>query len=190
MSAAIERDALKDVVGRAATGDVAAFAKIVAAHHDDMARVAFLITRDVDLAQDAVQIAWPIVWRKIGSVREPERLRAWLIAVAANEARSLIQRRQRRSVREIAIDPTGRETLAADRGLGPHVPDVSDRAPDVDLHVALSHLSPDERSLLGMRYAAGLSSAEIGVVLGISAAGVRGRLMRLIHRLREELADD
>ena len=42
-------------VADAAAGDAAALARIVAAHHDDMARVCFVICGDLELAQDAVQ---------------------------------------------------------------------------------------------------------------------------------------
>ena len=67
--------------GRAAAGDADALARIVGAYHDDMARIAFVICGDADLAQDAVQAAWPMAWRKLGSLREPERLRPWLMSV-------------------------------------------------------------------------------------------------------------
>jgi hypothetical protein len=63
-------------VERAAGGDVDALAEIVETHHDDMARIAYLITRDGDLAQDAVQAAWPVAWRKLGALRESESFRS------------------------------------------------------------------------------------------------------------------
>jgi ATP/maltotriose-dependent transcriptional regulator MalT len=53
----------------AAAGDVSAFARIVTEHHDHMARVCFVICGDLDMAQDAVQAAWPIAWRKLASLR-------------------------------------------------------------------------------------------------------------------------
>jgi DNA-directed RNA polymerase specialized sigma24 family protein len=40
-----------------------------------------------------------------------------------------------------------------------------------------------------MRYAAGLSSAEIALAIGMSERGVRARLARLLARLREDLRD-
>ncbi|MGZ6260557.1 MAG: RNA polymerase sigma factor, partial [Candidatus Limnocylindrales bacterium] len=54
------------MVAQAAAGDVDALARIVGLHHDDMARVCYVICGDQDLAQDAVQAAWPIAWRKLG----------------------------------------------------------------------------------------------------------------------------
>ena len=43
-------------VALAARGDEAAFTRIVAAHHDDMTRVCFVVCGDLDLAEEAVQI--------------------------------------------------------------------------------------------------------------------------------------
>jgi len=85
----------------ATAGDELAFTRIVAEYHGDMVRVAYGICGDRDLALDAVQSAWLIGWRKLGSVRDPARLRGWLVAVAANEARHVIRRRRRRTVVEI-----------------------------------------------------------------------------------------
>ena len=73
MSTIAERDHLPGVMASAAAGDEVAFARIVAAHHDDMVRVAYLVTCEVDLANDAVQSAWPIAWRKLV---EPPRSRS------------------------------------------------------------------------------------------------------------------
>src|SRR6476659_8861965 len=94
-------------VADAAAGDADALARIVGAHHDDMARICFVICGNQDLAQDAVQAAWPIAWRKLGSLRDPERLRPWLMAVAANEARQILRRQRRHQVVEIEIADVG-----------------------------------------------------------------------------------
>src|SRR5436190_21907534 len=90
-------------VAEAAAGDAHALARIVGAHHDDMARICYVICGDQDMAQDAVQAAWPIAWRKLGSLRDPERLRPWLMAVAANEARQIVRRQRRYKVVEIDV---------------------------------------------------------------------------------------
>ena len=88
----------------AADGDEVAFARIVDAHHADMSSVCFVVTGgDAELAEEAVQSAWPIAWRKLDTVRDPERLRPWLISIAVNEARQLARRRRRGRVLEIAV---------------------------------------------------------------------------------------
>src|SRR5215210_1454227 len=102
LAAPIE-DSIAAAVALAAAGDEAAFARIVRAHHDDMTRVCFVICGDLDIADEAVQAAWPIAWHKLGSLREPGRLRPWLVSIAANEARQLVRRRRRRTVVERAM---------------------------------------------------------------------------------------
>jgi RNA polymerase sigma factor (sigma-70 family) len=175
MSAAIRPTAL---VARAAAGDRDAFASIVDTYHADMARVAYVVCGDPDVAEDAVQAAWSVAWRKLRSLRDPERLRPWLVAVAANEARQLVRRRHRLSVVEIDV-----ESVSAP------FPDPADRIGRLDLVNAIGHLKPEDRVLLALRYVAGLDSNEIGPLVGMSASGARGRLSRLLGRLRTELRD-
>lgn len=163
----------------AAAGDTVEFARIVAAHHADMVRVAYVVCGGrQDLADDAVQAAWSIAWRRLGSLRDPKRLKAWLISVAANEARQLCRRQRRLAAVEL-------DAGTADPGGG----DPADRAGALDLEGVLEHLSPDERTLLALRYEAGLDSSEIGALAGRPAATIRWRLARLIARLRKELTD-
>ena len=165
-------------VADAAAGDVDALARIVGAHHDDMARICYVICGDQDMAQDAVQAAWPIAWRKLGSLRDTDRLRPWLMSVAANEARQIMRRQRRHLVVEIEVADTG-----SYRGDPAHNPALT------DLVVALRRLSPDDRTLLALRHVAGFDATEIGRALGMSPSGVRSRLARLLTRLRTELQD-
>jgi RNA polymerase sigma-70 factor (ECF subfamily) len=163
-------------VADAVAGDAMAFARIVRAHHDDMARVCHVICGDPDLAQDAAQAAWPIAWRKLGTLRDPEKLRPWLISVAANEARQLVRRR--RLDRVIAIDVADLESSDND---------PASRATDADLLQAVRRLPAADRQLLALRYVAGFDATEIAAAVGISASGVRTRLSRLLARLRTEI---
>jgi RNA polymerase sigma-70 factor (ECF subfamily) len=85
---------IERVLASAAAGDELAFASIVAAHHEDMRRVCVVVVGDEDVADEAVEAAWSKAWRKLGSVREPARLRAWLVSIAVNEARQLVGARR------------------------------------------------------------------------------------------------
>jgi RNA polymerase sigma factor (sigma-70 family) len=183
VQAVIDDDTLRAAVARAANGDEVAFARIIAAHHDDMARVAFVVCGDVELAQEAVQAAWQKAWAKLRTLRDADRLRPWLVSIAANEAKQLARSRHRRWMREVAMagDEPSDARLA---------PDPASRAAELDLANALAGLHPDDRTLIALRYAAGLTSDQIGRAIGMTGGGVRARLARLLNRLREELHDD
>jgi RNA polymerase sigma-70 factor (ECF subfamily) len=172
--------AIVALVPLAAAGDKVAFTRLVEAFHPDMARLAFFVSGgNRELTEDAVQSAWTIAWSRLRTLRDPQRIRAWLLSVTANEARQVL--RQQRQMVAVRLD------FAQERLGGPD-PFASPAV--LDMTSVLARLKPEERTLVGLRYAAGLDSAEIGAVLGMSASGVRSRLDRLLDRLRAELEHD
>jgi len=172
-----------DLVSAAVTGDEAAFTEIVARHHRDLLRVAYVVCRDRELAEDAVQSAWSAAWRRMGDLRDHDRLRGWLVAVAANEARQ-IMRRRRWSI-EVPVSDAGGSASSGDQA-----DEFETGIVRADLRRAVAALDPTDRALLALRYVGEMSSAEIGAALGMTASGARGRLSRLVQRLRGVLADD
>ena len=168
------------LIALAAGGDELAFASIVSAHHEDMRRVCAVVVGDNALADDAVEAAWSVAWRKLGTLREPSRLRPWLVSIAVNEARQLIRAKRRRSLVEVGVDrvdePAG--------GLDP-----SSAISAIDLRNALARLRPDDRALIAMRYLAGFDATELAYATDRSPSGTRARLARLLQRLEKELGD-
>ena len=165
------------VLAAATAGDEVAFRRLIAAHHDDMRRVARYITRDPALADDATQAAWIVAWKKLGNVHDEAHLRPWLASVAANEAKRLLRKQRRRSEVEAST-----EALP-----GPTAIDPATGVAALDLRAALARLGPDDRALLALRYVAGFDSTELAIATGISPSGVRNRLERLRNRLKQEL---
>ena len=90
-----------DVIASAAAGDEMALRLLIASHHDDMRRVCRYITRDEAITDEAVQAAWAIAWRKLDRVRDPDRLKPWLVSIAVNEAKLLLRKRRRRAEFEV-----------------------------------------------------------------------------------------
>ena len=177
-STVAEIELLSTDVALARSGDEAAFTRIVATYHPDLVRMARVVCGDPDLASEAAQAAWAVAWHRLRDLRDASRLRPWLMTIAANEARQLIRSQGRRHLREIALlDPTA---PAADIGV----------ATRIDLANALGTLDPRDRTLLGLRYLAGLDSSEIAREVGMSATAVRSRMSRALDRLRRELGDE
>jgi RNA polymerase sigma-70 factor (ECF subfamily) len=167
------------LVRQAASGDQAAFARLVADHHASMMRVAYVICGNGEVASDAVQSAWAIAWRRLGSLRDAGRVHSWLVAIAANEARQALRKQRRATIVDVSTfedQPDRRQP--------------SDAIPLIDLRRALTELPPDDRALLALRYVSGLDSNEIAAQLGLSGSGVRSRLARLLERLRLDLDPD
>ena len=157
-----------EVVTKLAGRDRAAFTALVRHYQSDLLRICYVILGDAALAEDAAQSAWIKAWGKLDQLRDERKVRPWLVAVAANEARQIARRRRPQTV--------------VDDGFG------ADADPRLaDLAEALAFLTPDERRLIGLRYVAELTSEQIGTAVGLSAGAVRHRLSRLLARLRDEL---
>jgi RNA polymerase sigma-70 factor (ECF subfamily) len=165
------------VVRGAMAGDREAFTRLVALYDSQMAKVAYVVSGDPDVARDAVQAAWAIAWRRLGGLRDPGQVRSWLLTIAANEARQLVRRRRRHTVVDLSI------VSDATDGRG----DPGELIHLIDLERALRRLKPDDRALVALRYVAGLDSTEIAAQLGGSASGIRSRLSRAIDHLRRDL---
>ena len=60
----------------------------------------------------------------------------------------------------------------------------------VRLRALLGALDPDTRELLALRFAAGLTFAEIAAVIGKSEAATKKRLARTLQSLKEHYHDD
>lgn len=167
-----------ELVRRAALGDQLAFTRIVAAHHADMLKVCLTICGDEGTAEEAVQAAWALAWRRLPGLRDVDRLRSWLVSIAANQARDAFRRQRRRPVVELSV-------IDAHGGSG----DPAGRPGDIDLRNAMARLEATDRALIALRYVGGLDSTELGRALGMSPSGTRARLARILDRLRMELGD-
>lgn len=152
------------------------FAQIVRENDADLQRVAYVISRDQEITRDAVQATWEIAWRQLPSAA-PSAQRAWLMTVAANAAKREVRRSRLRSILQI-------------RGFREPQNTPADRSELMDLGQAYGRLAVRDRQILSLRYGVGLSSEEIGPLVGLSASGVRVRIGRLLPMLKKELADE
>jgi RNA polymerase sigma-70 factor (ECF subfamily) len=152
----------------------AGFTALVTEHHGDLVRLAYAIVGNPDNANDVAQSAWAAAWRNRHRLREPSKVRGWLLTIAANEARRSLRRRRLRQFIPL-VDDSG--------------PTVVARIPEdqIDLIQAFQRLRPRDREILARRYALGETSQEIAEQVGMSDSGVRVRIGRLLRMLREEL---
>ena len=108
----------RDLVERARSGDSEAFAVLVHQVSDSLYAVAHRILRDTGLAEDALQNALVLAWRRLPHLRDADRFEAWIhrILVHACYDESQRARSWTATVRVLPID-------------GPSTPDGSRTGP-------------------------------------------------------------
>jgi RNA polymerase sigma-70 factor, ECF subfamily len=135
------------------------------------------LLRDRSAAEDVTAQAFERAYRKRRSYR-PARgtMDAWLFGIARNAALDELRRRKRKAVLE--VDPEDTEAPAPD--------DQAELALRREtVRAALTSLDGQERDLIALKFAGGLSNGEIARVLRMSESNVGTRLHRTITKLRE-----
>ena len=158
------------LVERALDQDARAFREIVLRYSSLMRAYAARLLGSQSEADDVVQNAFIVAWRKLDSLRDPGALRPWLMRVVSHEATAVLRQRRQQVSLDDAHD-------APAPGPGPDRVAISN-AQFAALSVALDALPAQQRECWLLREMAGLSYDDIAQELGTSASTVRGQLAR------------
>lgn len=134
-------------------------------------------------AEDLVQTVFFKAYRARSDFRGDESARvAWLFRIARNETTSWYRRVRHEPVAMDVIFSNGREAVDSKPGPEAEALIAEERQALARL---VGRLSEDEQELIQLRFAAGLTSVQIAVVLACSPGAARQRLHRAINRLRD-----
>jgi RNA polymerase sigma-70 factor, ECF subfamily len=168
-----------ELVRLAQDGDRDAFDLLLTAVIDHLYRVARLILRDYDSAEDAVQEALVHCWRDLPGLRDPDRFDAWLnrllLHSVTDEARS--RRRAGAIVRVVQSEPTQPDSTGV----------LADRD---QLARVFDRLSIDHRTIVVLHHYLGMTVDEAAMTIGIPAGTAKSRLHYATEALRAALEAD
>lgn len=160
----------------AATGDRIAFAEIYDRYADRLHDFCVGMLRDREAAADCVQDVFVTAATKLVQLREPDRLRSWLYAIARSEALARIRARKREQLSEELPDmPSGEADL----------PTMAARTELADLiRQASGGLSDRDQVVLELAYRQGLDGPELADALGVTPKNAN----TMVERLRDTIA--
>jgi RNA polymerase sigma-70 factor (ECF subfamily) len=170
----------EDLIREASRGDRDAFAALAAPRLDRLFATATLILRDRGRAEDAVQETLVRAWRDLRSLRDPERLDAWLRRLLVNACRDESRRGRRHESNLRLLPDHDRPTADSSGALADR--DAIDRG--------LVQLSTDHRAVIVHHYYLGLSLAEIADTFGIPVGTAKSRLHHARLALRQSIGSD
>lgn len=139
-----------------------------------LATARFLV-KDESEARDLVQTTLEIGFHRLSQLRDPGKLRPWLLAIQAHEA----ARVRRRLGRLVSL-----ESHVQEIGVGPSPDDRT-----FTLRQALERLPIRIRTAVVLHHMAGLSIAETAHAMGVAENTVKSELATGLRRLREGLDD-
>ena len=139
------------------------------------------ITRDADLAADAVQEALLKAWDRRDEFRGEAALDTWIHRIALNAAIDLTRRRKRRAEEDLVDDAF--EAPPTESPDSDYVQEALSR----DLAVAMQRLSTMERQAFLLKHIEGWRLDEIAESLQTNINNVKSVLFRGIRKLRVDL---
>ena len=144
-------------------------------HHRAVFRAAYALVRDAGLAEDVTQEVFIKLYQHLGSLKDEEHVRPWLLRVASNTALNTIRSRGRAGAREEEF------ATAATVGGGSEPVGIEadyDRRTEIEeARRALAQVREPMRSCLLLKQQ-GLSYKEIAQALSINEANVGSLIAR------------
>lgn len=156
------------------------FHAAIAARGDRWFAVCLRITRDPDLAEDAVQDALLSAWNKREQFDRSARLDTWIHRIAVNAALQLLRKK-----RPDTFDPLAEDIL--DTSDMPENRTAADELGD-QLSAVLAELSELERVCFVLKHVEQWRLKEIAAHLGTSDGTVKQAVFRAVHKLRPRMA--
>ena len=170
-------------------GDTASFEELISRYSDKAYSLAARMCRNSEDAEEVLQDVFTTVYRKLKDFEGKSSFSSWLYRITVNA--SLMKLRKNRQNRSILLEDA---LPGEDHTLLLKTPDCerSDevalrREVTVILEDAIEKLPDDYRPVFILRDVDGLTSKEVGNILGISIPAVKSRLHRSRLMLRRKL---
>ncbi|MBI2501910.1 MAG: sigma-70 family RNA polymerase sigma factor [Candidatus Latescibacteria bacterium] len=170
----------RELVAKALAGGPEAFGPIVEQYQGTVFAVALSRLGNFHEAEDVAQQVFVEAFQRLGRLRDPARLGAWLRSATVNRCIDLL----RRNKEDLGLDP---EELASH---GPSPEEKLERREVRDqVMAAISRLPPKQRETVTLFYISGHSIQEIAALQGVPTGSIKRRLYDARARLREEMLE-
>lgn len=167
-------DGDRRLLARVATGDREAFREIYIAYHRRLARFLTRLTRRYDVAEEIINDALWVVWKRAGDFRGESRVSTWIMGIAYRRALKTLGSRGQQ---QFAPMPIESQMPAADDELG--AAETSEW-----ILLGMEQLPTEQRMVLEFAYGYGHSCEEIAQIMDCPVNTVKTRLFHARAKLR------
>lgn len=169
-------------IQRLKNGDISGLEFLVACHQVKAVRTAYLITRDLGLAEDVVQDSFLQTFRSISGFDSTRLFEPWFMRSVVNASVKMMQR----SAKQVEVGEEADESLFAE--LAARVESVEEQVESIEaqnqIWDAMQKLSPRQRAVIVQRYFLEMSEKEMAEEAGSAVGTVKWMLNAARERLR------
>ena len=177
---------IAELANKARDGNRLSFQELVSMFQDDIHRLAYYRTFSQMDAEDITQEVFVQAYRKLKSLNDTQRFRAWLYSIAVNRCNDFLRKRKYlsllyiRTVRE-------QEFMEEDKGMSNNYNDsIAKKRFWEQVRALLKKLSTMEREVFTLRFMDHRNINEIAAILGKSESTVKTHLYRALEKVRKD----
>lgn len=138
--------------------------------YDKFYRLAYSYVKNEADAMDIVQESAYKAILKSDGLKSKEYIMTWLYRIVVNEALQFLRKQKK----EVVLDTMEEEG-------------TSDQYADIDLETAIEKLTPEDQTIIRLRFFEDMKIADVADILQLSENTVKSRLYRAMEKLKLQL---
>ena len=167
-------------LSKAKNGDNEAFTMLIEEFKLPMYKTAKAILKDEDDVCDAVQDALISIYRNLGSLKNDDYLKTWIIRITINKCYDLITKRNSNNKKIVEMQSEFNEVTYS----------TENQETKTDLERALSLIDNDLKIVTVLYYYDDIPVKDIADIMGIPVGTVKSKLSRAREKLYEILKQE
>ena len=171
-----------DYIGKVLSGDVSAYASLIAKHKSLVFSIVHKIVNNHEDAEEISQDVFLKAFQALKTFEGKSKFSTWLYRIAYNAA---ISKTRKKRIEMVAIEETVISNFSTDE-IGKNMNELDEDDRQQILEKALKRLPEDDNLLITLFYKNENSIEDISEIMGLSVSNVKVRL----HRIRKKLYDE
>ena len=174
------------LIQRTLDGDESAFTTLVRKYQKWVHTLVWRKIGDFHTAEEITQDIFLKVYKKLSTLKPPDRFPGWLYVIATRHCISWLRKKQQPTTSLDAMPTVELEELCYTRYEATHSEEASIEHQRELVKRLLQKLPESERTVVTLYYLAEMTSEEVSAFLGVSPNTIRSRLRRARKRLKDQ----
>ncbi|RKU18779.1 hypothetical protein C6503_08985 [Candidatus Poribacteria bacterium] len=178
-----------ELIQRVLGGDDHAFSVLVRKYQKQVHALAWRKIGDFHIAEEITQDTFLKAYKRLSTLKEPQRFASWLYVIAANRCSSWLRKKRLWTQPLEKIEETDNEHIQTGTYSGYVAAENERTNAEAQRDVVkklLARLQESERTVITLHYFGEMSCTEISAFLGVSKNTIKSRLRRAQQRLKKE----
>ena len=178
-----------ELIQRVLAGDDNAFSMLVRKYQKQVHALAWRKIGDFHIAEEITQDTFLKAYKRLATLKKPQRFVSWLYVIAANRCSSWLRKKRLRTQPLEQLEETNNESVQKATYSGYFIEENERTTEEAQREVVkklLAKLQESERTVVTLHYFGEMSCTEIGAFLGVSKNTIKSRLRRAQQRLKKE----